>query len=201
MRINILKSDDFKTTNWGDGTTTELFIHPKNTELKKLNFDFRLSKAVVLKETSKFSTLPGVHRKLMVLNGKITLNHKNHHSKTVEKFEIDAFQGDWDTTSNGLCSDFNLMTTKEKESKLYGLSLPNSSTSTHVISKNLKWFFMYIEEGSLTLNTSETSFEAFKGDLCAITDFNTTTNITIKTTENSELVFVEIGKNTHKAKL
>ena len=41
----------------------------------------------------------------------IIINHKNHYSKQLNKWDIDSFEGNWETSSIGKCTDFNLMTT------------------------------------------------------------------------------------------
>lgn len=37
------------------------------------------------------------------------INHHGHYSKVLNTYEIDRFKGDWDTSSFGKVTDFNLM--------------------------------------------------------------------------------------------
>lgn len=37
------------------------------------------------------------------------IDHKGHYCKTILKYEIDRFNGEWETTSKGKVTDFNLM--------------------------------------------------------------------------------------------
>src|SRR5690606_31750336 len=99
----------FTTSRWSGGTTTELFIYPESASYAKRNFLFRLSTATVETETSLFTSLPYVSRTLMVLDGKTELTHKDEYVKMLYPFESDTFRGEWRTTSNGKCVDFNLM--------------------------------------------------------------------------------------------
>jgi len=110
MGYSIITSHYLQPVSWSGGTTTELFIFPLTSDYHKRNFQFRLSTATVEKDKSDFTRLIGISRKLMVLDGKITLNHKDHYSRQINKFDVDEFEGDWKTSSIGKCTDFNLMT-------------------------------------------------------------------------------------------
>jgi environmental stress-induced protein Ves len=109
MTIKIKQAKDFFTTNWAGGTTTELFIYPPDSAYAQRNFDFRLSTATVETETSEFTPLPSVSRKLLLLDGAMTLHYEGQPSQDLKKFDVAAFEGDWKTTSVGQCSDLNLM--------------------------------------------------------------------------------------------
>tara|TARA_B110000046_G_C12822374_1_gene325965 strand:- start:26 stop:199 length:174 start_codon:yes stop_codon:yes gene_type:complete len=45
----------------------------------------------------------------MVLDGQMNLAHKNQHNSDLSRFDVDRFDGAWETTSMGKCVDFNLM--------------------------------------------------------------------------------------------
>lgn len=107
--MEIIPFESLSTATWSGGTTTELFIFPKDASYKAMNFDFRISTATIEVNTSKFTALPGVRRILMVLDGTLELQHKDQHSTILEPFERDSFLGDWETTSGGEAEDFNLM--------------------------------------------------------------------------------------------
>ena len=66
-------NNDFTTTNWSMGETTQLYIHPKTAEYGLRNFDFRVSRATVSDEMSIFTNLTGYERVLMILEGRTTL--------------------------------------------------------------------------------------------------------------------------------
>jgi environmental stress-induced protein Ves len=69
MTIEHYKNSDLIINNWSGGITTQLAIYPKDANYKKQNFQFRISTATVEIEESVFTKLPGVSRKLMILNG------------------------------------------------------------------------------------------------------------------------------------
>ena len=123
MKISILKSDTFKTTKWSGGTTTELYIHPEQAAYQNRDFDFRLSKAIVTDQESVFTPLPKTHRKLMVLEGSITLTHENQPSKQLSEFDVDTFDGDRKTSCAGSCTDFNLMMMGNTSGNLEGFQI------------------------------------------------------------------------------
>jgi environmental stress-induced protein Ves len=107
--VNILRANQQQTSNWSGGTTTQLAIYPENTEYKDRNFEWRVSTARIDLEESTFTSLPGVHRLLMILEGQIGLTHEGIRSRSLKPFEQDEFDGGWITKSFGKCIDFNLM--------------------------------------------------------------------------------------------
>ena len=119
----ILRSEEFTASTWVGGKTTQLFTHPQGANYAARDFDFRLSTATVELEKSDFTALPGFSRKLMILEGEIEINHENQHNKTLHKFDVDAFEGDWKTSSVGRCTDFNVMTSAKYTSSLKAISL------------------------------------------------------------------------------
>ncbi|MDF1551007.1 MAG: HutD family protein, partial [Bacteroidales bacterium] len=104
MEFTIYKPEDFKTSTWSGGTTTQLFIYPSSADYLKRNFDFRISTAKVTVAKSDFTSLPEISRKIMILEGEITIQHQNRYSKQLKKFDIDEFEGDWKTSAIGTCT-------------------------------------------------------------------------------------------------
>src|SRR3989338_2528629 len=103
MNITLVTEQDYITSQWSGGSTTQLYISPANASYAECNFDFRISSAKIEVPESTFTVLPNVNRKLMVLEGEITLNHENpvntgpggQYKKTLQKYEVDTFNGDW----------------------------------------------------------------------------------------------------------
>lgn len=135
MKFKILKENDFTTTKWSGGDTTQLYIYPQEGNYVKRDFMFRLSTATVTDEKSAFTKLSGVSRKLMVLSGEMKLEHKGRYSKVLKEFEQDSFMGNWDTVSYGKVVDFNLMTKDGCRGKLENMKvMPNSNIALELIS-------------------------------------------------------------------
>lgn len=107
--IEIIRKSQQITSKWSGGTTTELLIFPPDAEYAKRNFIWRLSSAKVEDEESVFTHLPGISRIIMVLKGKLLLQHEAHYSVELKPFDQDRFSGDWTTKSFGRVTDFNLM--------------------------------------------------------------------------------------------
>lgn len=107
--MQVIRNTDLHENRWSGGTTTQLCIFPASADYKKMDFDFRISTATIETETSTFTALPGVSRILMVLDGVLELHHRDQHSTILHPFETDSFSGEWETTSHGKATDFNLM--------------------------------------------------------------------------------------------
>ena len=152
---------DFVESSWSGGATTQLYIAPEGTTYSERNFDTRISTAKVESETSTFTRLPGYHRKLMVLNGNIQLNHQGHPSKILRAFDVDSFEGEWSTEANGTCTDFNVMTAKGIESHLTCLLLAANKESEILLENPCKILFLFspFESINVTLSGEPISLE------------------------------------------
>lgn len=108
MKIRSVNKDEFKTTRWSGGTTTEFFIYPPGADYQKRKFAARISSAVIEDEYSKFTELPGVTRYLALLSGETDLV-ANGEKIVLDPYEIVKFSGTDVVESHGTCRDFNLM--------------------------------------------------------------------------------------------
>jgi len=188
MEYKIIASDNFKPVNWSGGTTTELFIFPLTADYRLRNFQFRLSKSTVETDKSDFTLLPGVSRKLMVLSGKITLCHEEHHSRQLNKFEVDEFEGDWKTSSIGKCTDFNLMTAGKTSGELQAVVIKKKQYVNYEIKKNCDWLFIYIYSGKVSIDIKNKITIISKNDLLVLNKLSIE-KLEINGIEHSELVF------------
>lgn len=109
--FKIIRKQDTKTTLWSGGTTTQLAIFPEDGDYAKRCFIWRVSSARVEVDESEFTSLPGVERCLMILDGKLWLSHEGRYEMNLERFQQDNFNGGWKTVSRGRVTDFNLMVT------------------------------------------------------------------------------------------
>lgn len=110
--IEIIRKSECMVSTWSGGTTTQLYIYPENASYVERNFKWRLSSAKVDAEESMFTSLPGISRILMIIEGEVFIKHQGHHSTVLKAFEKDSFSGDWTTKCVGKATDFNLMTDK-----------------------------------------------------------------------------------------
>ncbi|MEP5612048.1 MAG: HutD family protein [Cyclobacteriaceae bacterium] len=190
-RTTILISSTFRPTKWSGGLTTELFIFPSTAIYKKLDFDFRLSTATVEIETTVFTPLEAVSRTLMVLEGKMKLDHEDHHSSELTKHQVDRFEGDWKTTSFGQCTDFNLMTKGQAKGDQVGIVVKSGESRDYPVEDAWDWFFVYVHSGSVSISYAKENHQLKKGDLL-IVEHPVNSSIQFTGSEPSDLVLCNV---------
>ncbi|GAA0893659.1 hypothetical protein GCM10009122_33380 [Fulvivirga kasyanovii] len=191
MNIQVSGPSEFTTTSWAGGTTTELMIYPQASSYKALDFDFRLSIATVNLEKSVFTSLPGIFRTLMVLDGSLKLVHEGHHTAQLKKFESDHFMGNWITTSFGQATDFNLMTTQGTQGTVTGLRLAPETYVELQEPANSKIIICYVLRGALEVEGAPSTVEA--GALLSLSNFEINDKMpAIKALNDTEVVVVHI---------
>lgn len=195
MEITIITSDTFKTNTWSGGTTTQFFMYPQTANYQELNFDFRLSMATVSIDESVFTSLPGVSRTLLVLDGEITLQHENRYTKQLSKFDSDGFEGGWKTSSIGICTDFNLMTTGNTIGKLGVFNPKQNKDILYPIKNKWDWLFIYNYSGEATVDINNQVYTINQSDVLIVHQPIATT-MRINAIKDSTLVFSEIATNT-----
>jgi environmental stress-induced protein Ves len=193
MPVKTLLGQNLVTNRWSGGTTTELFIYPPTAVYEQRNFDFRLSTATVEAEESEFTSLPGYARKLMVLAGQTTLHHQDQHTKTLQKFDVDTFDGSWKTTSVGTCTDFNVMTRGRFSANMKALTFLTNTEEEIFLQRRCHWFFLYQLTGKTTVFADDLRFLMNAGDFGIIENPNQNV-IKINAEAVSEVVLVEISE-------
>lgn len=98
-----------KTSTWSGGNSTELYIYPKHSFYSEQNFKWRLSTETIETENSVFTRLDGYMRLIMVTGGHMQLAHKGHHAVFLKPYQTDFFNGEWETNTYGMSTDFNLI--------------------------------------------------------------------------------------------
>lgn len=178
-KVNLIKKDEFQTSEWSGGTTTQIAIYPEDAVYSERNFIWRISSAKVEVEESTFTHLPGIKRIIMALDGELELVHEGHHKCKLQAFEQDSFNGSWNTKSYGKVVDFNLMMNEnangslesifmgQGQEKTFSLNLAKGpySTNTQLIycvsgavkiyPPNVKDTLMLHEGEAITLTTDE----------------------------------------------
>jgi len=185
MSFSIIRADKFNTINWSGGTSTQLYIYPENADYKQKNFDFRLSTANVEVEKSEFTPLVGVSRKIMILDGEIEISHKDQYTKTLKKFDIDEFEGNWETSSVGTCIDFNLMTRGNTKGELSSITLKKDQTVEYPITRQNSKLFIYLYSGKISFKHEKNEYILSKGELLI---FNNIDTISFSALQDSELI-------------
>lgn len=114
----VKKQEEFKTSLWSGGSTTELYIYPEDAVYKEGNFQCRISSATVEVERSDFTSLPGVKRYLSIFHGHLDMIHGEGEKVSLEPFQVDCFDGGVPTVSFGQVVDFNLMLKNGADGKM-----------------------------------------------------------------------------------
>lgn len=193
MKIDIYKAEDFKTTKWAGGSTTELYIHPPIANYAAGNFNFRISSATVEIEKSNFTILPEVSRQLMVLSGSIKVSHKNHHEIQLNKNEIDSFDGSWETSAGGTCVDFNLMTKGNTKGKISSFLISANKKENFQLDLTCEFIIFYAFEGKLQFHFGSEKRNLNQGELLVIRH-PVKEVIKLQSSENCAMAVVHIYK-------
>jgi environmental stress-induced protein Ves len=187
MNTTHIPADKLTTNPWSGGLTTELFIYPPSAKYALRDFDFRVSTATVTASHSEFTPLPRYNRRLMVLAGETKLIHQNHHLAVLKPFDTDTFSGDWKTTSEGTCKDFNVMTRDNLGSVLHALKLKSGQPTRYEFHENATWGFVYAFKGNAQLGQHNLA----QGDLLVIKNPETAT-IKFEPTQDGVFIIAEI---------
>ena len=151
---------------WSGGTSTELFIFPPTSSYEQRDFDIRLSRATIDVAESKFTSLPGISRILMILSGSVYLTLDGKEKIKLHPFNQLAFAGGQEVIALGKCSDFNIMHKNAFDIQLNVFKSSGESPVHFPISSCVTWAMMYMVKG--TLSWQEKKGEVFleEGSLC-----------------------------------
>ncbi|WP_042274745.1 HutD family protein [[Clostridium] dakarense] len=157
--IKVIRKDEYKTSTWSGGTTTQLYIYPEESQYSKMEFLFRISSAKVEVEESVFTQLPGINREIMIIDGELELEHEGHHNTKLSRFDKDRFSGDWTTRSYGKVTDFNLMMNNGCDGSLEHIEIKRGSRKNIELYKDERWDkvanVLYCVNGSVVIELEE----------------------------------------------
>ena len=179
--FKILGEKERVVSKWSGGVTNQLYIYPEDGDYGKRDFKFRISIATTEIEESTFTKLENVNRVISILEGKMELEHVGHHNKTLNKYEIDRFKGEWETHSKGKVTDFNLMI-KDGNGDFFFKEV--SKKGNILFSDKDAFGFVFCIDGDLKIDEQEIK----KGEIL-ITD-----NKEIKVTGNGKIFYGYIEK-------
>lgn len=114
MEWKLLTKEEYVTTTWSGGTTTQLAIAPEGAVYADRDFLWRLSSAGVELEHSDFTPLPDYNRLISVLHGELEMKIGDGARFGLEPFTLRSFDGGVPVESWGKCTDYNLMVRKDK---------------------------------------------------------------------------------------
>jgi len=111
MMEKTIKKEEFVTTKWTGGETTQLFIFPEEANFSKRDFLFRVSSATFSSTESQFSNFDGYQRYILPLEGNLKVFHKRLYNRDLNKYDVEYFDGGWSTFSKNTldCRDYNFI--------------------------------------------------------------------------------------------
>lgn len=125
MEWTLLTQDQYVTTLWSGGTTTQLAIAPEGAVYADRDFLWRLSSAKVELEHSDFTPLPDYNRLISVLRGDLEMKIGDGERFALSPLQLCSFDGGVPVESWGQCTDYNLMLRKgAAQGSAQGLKLP-----------------------------------------------------------------------------
>jgi uncharacterized protein len=182
-KIQVYKSADLLSSKWPGGTTTQLYIYPPGADYARRDFLFRISTAIVEKDESAFTSLPGFTRHLMILEGELTIRHAGQYEKRLKPFGQDAFDGGWETSASGQVIDFNLMCASQAEGKLHHHALAEDQR----LAPDFDGFaLIYVYQGCILVNEIQSAGEK---DVVVI---RPESRVSIQAQKATELIVAEV---------
>ncbi len=112
MKWELITQEQYVTTLWSGGTTTQLAIAPEGAVYADRDFLWRLSSAKVELEHSDFTPLPDYNRLISILSGELELKIGAGERFPLRPLQLCSFDGGVPVESWGRCTDFNLMVRK-----------------------------------------------------------------------------------------
>lgn len=194
--IKVIKKEGQRVSRWDGGKTTQLYIYPENSSYEKGNFKWRISCSTIEIDKSKFTKLPNIQRKLMLLDGNLILKHENCEEVNLNKFDIHTFSGELDTISYGKGIDFNLMTTNNSIGELehiYIKSKMQIKLNEDYVDKKYKYRFICIYSLNNSFNIeiqNKRSLEIQNGEVVII-KINEVENLNIVNNGKTDLQIVK----------
>ena len=112
MKWELITQEQYVTTLWSGGTTTQLAIAPEGAVYADRDFLWRLSSAKVELEHSDFTPLPDYNRLISILSGELELKIGAGERFPLRPLQLCSVDGGVPVESWGRCTDFNLMVRK-----------------------------------------------------------------------------------------
>jgi environmental stress-induced protein Ves len=186
----ILKSNSQDIKKWSGGTTTQLCIYPFDSLYEDRTFIFRVSTATIEVESSAFTSLPSYHRSLMILEGVLEIKHTGHYTRTLKQFEIDEFEGGWETYGCGIVTDFNVMTSEKAQHTLNYIQMKANELQTlEIDDRTFHYVGYYILSKQLNFHLDNKLYQLEHRDFILV-DSNQTRKIEFQSNDEIEMIQV-----------
>ena len=155
----VLKND-FITTDWSGGTTSQIFIDPADSSVAEKDFDFRISSATCDLDSSSFTPYNDFNRFIIPITGELKLT-VNGNEINLKPYEIYYFDGADEVISEGKVRDYNLIVRKGQKGSMYAKYLDNDRI---VIDSNYRNIVIFNYDGKFTFS--------YRGNISEFEDFS-----------------------------
>ena len=186
MKIEYYTRDNFHTSTWKGGKTTEILILPEGANYKERNFIARLSSATIETSSSEFTMLNGIKRFITPITHPFLLESNIKKTFLLKAFEVYEFSGDEKTCSYGMSQDFNLMIDSKKADAWMKAIKNKKEIVINVENISLLWFFVPASSLDLAINAYSKTMEP--SSLLTLNDISEKT-LTIKLSKTTPLIF------------
>ena len=175
MKVKIIKKEDFLTTKWAGGETTQLAIYPEDAIFSNKDFLWRISSASFTSTESSFSDFTGYQRYILALEGKLNLYHKGLYHRKLDKYDVEYFDGSWTTFSENTldCIDYNFIV---KSGSLAKLQILKEGDGYDFKASTIATFF---SSGDFTIDIPGLGERILKGFSLLVLEFEREQGITI----------------------
>ena len=192
MSIQVKKNTEITCNRWAAGTTSELYIWPSHANFIARDFDFRISTATVEQAETTFTKFEGYSRELLILAGELNIHHENLYSKTLQVFDVDSFEGDWNTKAEGMVSDFNIIYRGKVLAKLDAVKLQTQEQHTEQVVSPGSLTLIYIWQGEVAVANLTGENKLTKGDCIILNYDDAPETIQFMCLENAALIMARI---------
>ncbi|MCF0254328.1 MAG: HutD family protein, partial [Duodenibacillus sp.] len=110
MRCRVYRKSENLVHGWAGGETAEIFLHPEGSGWSRRDFAVRVSAAVTRVSGAAYSDFTGYERHIAPVEGGFTIRHAGRYERALAPYEVEVFDGGWKTSSEGVYTDFNLLT-------------------------------------------------------------------------------------------
>ena len=192
INIKLLTNDDYLTSVWSGGKTTQFYIYPEDAIYKELNFKFRISSATVELDKSEFTKLDGVHRFITPLDKELKLTHNHKDFVELKPFDVYEFEGGIDTTSFGTARDFNLMLANGAKGKLENIFVGENYKLSRSLNNN-QFMFLFNYDSKVEIVINDTRYALNPMDSLFISvDEETNLDISINSDKKCNMLMARI---------
>ncbi len=192
MKIIVLNKDNYSQKRWDGGITTQLLILPTKANYAKLNFRLRISKASITAPQSIFSSLQGVKRNLLFLEGAslLTISRKKH-QLLLPGDEIN-FKGDLPIQCKGKGKDFNVMLIGDGKTSSQLLALEKGECIELDQTTSGQFLFLHANKGDIKVGIGNENYILKQEMSLYINELNEEVLISIEAKKAAEVILAEV---------